>query len=192
MLYTILMGIPPRLNLRGEANMQRWTRRFLTVAVTLGVAILLQGGSAFAQAKAQAKDPVIGTWILDLSQSKFEGADAPGKRTMVFTAVGDAIKHTTSTIPAGVPGIVVAGGNEYTAKTDGVDVHITGSFLDTVSLKRIDARTVERTGKVMGKVVETMTRTLSADGKTLTVTTKGTNPTTETDYSSVQVFTRQP
>jgi hypothetical protein len=138
--------------------MQSTTRRFLTVAVTLGVAILLHDNLALAQAKAQPKDPVIGT----------------------------------STIPAGVRGIVVAGGNEYTAKADGVDVHITGSFLDTVSLKRIDTRTVERTGKVMGKVVETMTRTLSADGKTLTVTTKGTNPTTETDYSSVQVFTRQP
>jgi hypothetical protein len=169
--------------------MQTSTRRLFTAAVLLGFSVLSQHHIAFAQAKGA--DPVLGTWLLNLGKSTFEGTAAPGKRTMIFTAVGDAIKHTTSTIPVGVPGVVVAGGNEYTAKYDGADVHITGSFLDTVSLKRIDARTVERTGKVMGKAVETMTRVLSADGKTLTVTTKGTNPETEMAYSSVQVFERQ-
>jgi hypothetical protein len=110
---------------------------------------------------------------------------------MIFSAVGDGNKHVPSTLPAGVPGVVVAGANQYTATYGGPPVFIDGSFLDTVELKRIDARTVERIGKVAGMVVETYTRVLSADGKTLTVTTKGTNPTTMTDYSSVQVFDRQ-
>ena len=63
------------------------------------------------------------------------------------------------------------------------------SPLDTVSLKRIDANTVKRTGKTHGKVVETMTMKVSADGKTLTVTTMGNFQ--GDDYSSVQVFDRQ-
>ena len=46
---------------------------------------------------------------------------------------------------------------------------------DTVSLKRISPTTVERTDKKGGKVVQTLTRVISADGKTLTITTKGTN-----------------
>ena len=45
----------------------------------------------------------------------------------------------------------------------------------TVSLKRINANTVERTDRVGGKVTVVITRTLSADGKTLTITAKGVN-----------------
>src|SRR5262245_34878103 len=126
------------------------------VAVTGVLAISVSMGVASLVAQA-GRDPVLGNWVLNLEKSKFEGVAAPGKRTMTFVAIGDAVKHITSTLPAGVPGIVVAGSNEYTAKYDGAEVFITGSFLDTVSLKRIDARTVERTGKVEGKVVETMT-----------------------------------
>ena len=165
------------------------TRRALILSTLVAMSTAAFAPTLRAQA---AKDPVLGAWVLNLEKSKFEGTDPPGKRTMTFQAVGDAIKHTTATTPAGVPGIVVAGANEYTAKYDGADVHITGSFLDTVSLKRVDPRTVERTGKVGGMVVEKYTRVLSADGKTLTVTTKGMNPTTMTEYSSVQVFERQP
>src|SRR5260221_10306444 len=138
-------------------------RRFVTLAAIVAMAASFSL-DAFAQV---AKDPILGTWLLNLEKSKFEGTPAPGKRTMTFQVVGEAIKDTTATTPVGVPGIVVAGANEYTAKYDGVDVHITGSFLDTVSLKRIDARTVERRGKVGGEVVETATRALSADVKTL-------------------------
>ena len=59
-----------------------------------------------------------------------------------------------------------------------------------MSLKRVDDRTVERTGKIQGQVVETETRTVSDDGKVLTVTTKGNRD--GTGYSSVQVYDRQP
>ena len=46
---------------------------------------------------------------------------------------------------------------------------------DTVSLKKIDANTFEHVVKMDGKVVQTYTRHLSADGKTMTVTQKGTD-----------------
>ena len=62
---------------------------------------------------------------------------------------------------------------EYTARFDGNDYPISNSILSTVSLKRVDDQTVERTGKVRGQVVETETRTVSNNGKVLTVTTKG-------------------
>ncbi|MGB7220799.1 MAG: hypothetical protein WBD07_18510 [Vicinamibacterales bacterium] len=167
------------------------TRRFAVLAAIVATTAAMAAPNLFAQTAQTARDPVLGTWVLNLEKSKFEGIAAPGKRTMTFSAVGDAIKHVTSTLPAGVPGVVVAGANQYTAKYGGPPVFIDGSFLDTVELKQIDPRTVERIGKVGGMAVETYTRVLSADGKTLTVTTKGTNPTTMVDYSSVQVFERQ-
>ena len=78
----------------------------------------------------------------------------------------------------------------WTAKAgDGKDVSISNSFLWTVSVKRIDARTTERSGKVNGAVVETSKRTVSPDGQTLTIVTTGNNDGNE--YSSTQVFTRE-
>ena len=145
--------------------------------------VLLAGLFSLA---AQTKDPLIGTWILDGTKSTFDPGPAPaGTRTMTFVAVDNGFKHTTKTT-----GGFLDNSLEYTAKYDGKDYPMDPeSPMDTVSLKRIDANTVERTGKIRGKAVETMTMKVSPDGKTLTVTTKGSIQ--GEDYSSVQVFFRQ-
>jgi hypothetical protein len=68
---------------------------------------------------------------------------------------------------------------------------LTGSpTADTVSLKRIDARTTERIDKKGGKVVTTLKRVVSQDSKTMTVTTKGTNPEGQAT-NNVIVFEKQ-
>jgi hypothetical protein len=144
--------------------------------------VSLAGHSAFAQSK---DDPLIGRWAMDRAKSEFSGAP-PERRITIFELTTDGrMRHITETL--------VANGStdriEYTAKYDGQDNPISNSFLWTVSVKRIDARTSERSGKVNGEVVETSTRTVSADGQVLTITTKGTNNGNE--YSSVQVFTRE-
>jgi hypothetical protein len=137
----------------------------------------------------QTKDPLIGTWLLDLTKSTFDPGPPPdGARTMIFAPVDNGFKHTTrtSTQNNGAFDIVI----EYTAKYDGKDYPMDPeATVDHVSLKRIDANTVERTGKIRGKVAETVTMKVSPDGKTLTVTTKGTFQ--GDDYSSEQVFDRQ-
>ena len=166
--------------------MQRSTRRFGLVALIAGL-VCLDGYSAVtARGQAsQAKDPFVGTWVLNRVKSEFSGA-VPEKRKTTFETTADgSIKHVTET--------VIANGStdrvEYTAKLDGRDVPIINSFLSVVSLKRIDARTVERTGKLRGMVIETSTRTVSADGQTLTITTVGSNDGEE--YFSTQVFERE-
>ena len=65
----------------------------------------------------------------------------------------------------------------YTARFDGKPYPIPNWGAATVTLKRIDANTIERAldGAEIGK--ETSTWTLSADRKTLTVTAKGTDAT---------------
>jgi hypothetical protein len=144
--------------------------------------ISLAGHSALAQTK---DDPLIGRWTMDRAKSEFSGAP-PERRIAIFELTSDGrIRHITETL--------IANGStdrvEYTAKYDSQDNPISNSFLWTVSVKRIDARTSERSGKVNGEVVETSTRAVSTDGQVLTITTKGTNNGNE--YSSVQVFTRE-
>ena len=155
-------------------------RRLAAVAVMMTLA----GGAPLLRAQAK-DDPLVGRWLLDRAKSEFSG-NVPEKRVTIFQFMPDgALKHITET--------VVANGStdkvEYASKYDSKDVTISNSFLWTVSVKRVDARTTERSGKVDGKVVETSTRTVSADGQTLTIVTNGSNG--GNDYSSTQVFTRE-
>ncbi len=150
------------------------TLTFLSGLILLGAALA-----------AQAPDPFAGTWQLDADNSTFDPGPGPTDRSMKFETTPNGLHHQT------LSPTLFAGTNiiDYTAKFDGKDYEITGSGLDTVSLKRIDAKTIERTGKESGKVSESCTMKISADGKTLTVTTKGTFR--GTPYSSVQVLKRQ-
>jgi hypothetical protein len=77
-------------------------------------------------------------------------------------------------------------GQEYTATYDGKDCPLAGSQIaDTTSLKRIGANTVERVDKKGGKVVQTVRRVYSKDGKSFTATVKGTNTKGEATNNTV-------
>jgi hypothetical protein len=150
-----------------------------------GGSVLFVALLAAALALAQAPDPFAGAWQLDADNSTFDPGPGPTDRNMKFEVTANGLHHQTLT-PT-----LFAGTNiiEYTAKFDGKDYEILGSGLDTVSLRRVDAKTIERTGKESGKMSETCTMKISADGKTLTVTTKG--AFRGTPYSSVQILKRQ-
>jgi hypothetical protein len=61
-------------------------------------------------------------------------------------------------------------GASYTAKLDGQDYPVKGAYgYDTVSLKKIDAHTIEETDKRAGKVTDVTRMTVSANGKTMTI-----------------------
>jgi hypothetical protein len=122
---------------------------------------------------AQADDPLHGTWKGDLTKSKFDPGPAPKSITVTFEPAGEGVKATADVVGADDK----ATQTRYTGNYDGQDYPLAGSptGADTVSLKRIDARTTQRIDKKGGKVVMTFTRKVSTDGKTLTVTSKGTN-----------------
>jgi len=172
----------------GSLTMDGRIARLGSLAVVAGV--LLGVWLAPALSAQGAKDPVIGKWLLDPVTSTFSGA-VPEKRVLAFEAVGaDAIKQIVDT--TGANGATDR--SEFTAKFDGKDVPITNSVLDFVSLKRVSPTKVERYGKRRSskdEIVETQARELSADGKTLTVTTKGTD-FDGNEYSSTQIFKRMP
>jgi hypothetical protein len=123
-----------------------------------------------AAAVCVAADNVnMGTWKLDEAKSKI-AAGAPKNTTVVYEAAGDSVKVIVDGVGAdGQPSH-----NEWTGKFDGKDYPLTGDpTADTRSYKQIDPRTLELTNKKGGKVVVSGKITVSADGKTRTVSTKG-------------------
>ncbi len=137
-------------------------------------------------ARAQKSDPFVGKWELDPLKSSFTPGPGPDSRSMTIELTSDGGFHHTTFTPT-----VFAGTNfiEYTAKFDGKDYDIVGAVIDTVSLKRVDANTIERSGKQAGKAAETCIMKLSPDQKTLTMTIKGS--VSGNSYSSTQVYTRE-
>ena len=80
---------------------------------------------------------------------------------------------------------------EWTVNYDGKDRPQTGNpEADMLSLKRIDAYTAEFTQKKAGQVVMTGTRSISRDGKVMTITTKGTNAKGQ-PVNEVEVFEKR-
>jgi hypothetical protein len=134
------------------------------------VALMLVG-VASAATVVLAADNMVGTWKLNVAKSKSTYKSG----TTVAEAAGDGIKLTVD--------IVGADGTAYhwswSAKYDGKDNPVTGKTpfgeKGTVALTRVDASTVKLVSKVDGKVSINQTITTSADGKTRTITTKGTD-----------------
>ena len=153
---------------------------------TLGLGIMLAAFGVVHLA-AQTADPLVGTWELSIAKSKYSPGPAPKSQTRTYVVAGQDIKATSKGVDAdGKPTSA-----EWTVNYDGKDRPATGfADLDALSLKRIDAFTVEFTQKKAGKVVATGTRVISKDGKVMTITTKGTNATGQA-FNDVQVFEKR-
>jgi hypothetical protein len=157
--------------------------------LTLGMVLALAGvlGADIANLSAQASDPRSGTWKLNPAKSKYSPGPAPQSLTVKVEPSGRGEKVTAEFVNADGTRTTT----QYTASFDGKDYPLTGSQIaDAVSLKRIDARTTVRTDKKGGKVAQTLRRVVSRDGKTMTVTTKGTNAQGQA-VSNVAVFDKQ-
>src|SRR5215472_6020574 len=103
--------------------------------------------------------------------STYVSGQPPVRRTITFEAAGDSLHFAQETTNQGFntsETIKV----EFTAKVDGKDYPIMNSGLDTIALKKIDATTYERIGKIKGMQTETATMKLSNRNKTLTIATK--------------------
>src|SRR5260221_1695220 len=112
------------------------------------------------------------TWKLNLAKSKFSPGPAIRSSTVTYEAVGQGFRGNNE--------IVDAQGNSRKVVVDiffdGKSYPVTGvPAFDATSFKIINDSTVEGTRTKAGKVIQTVTRLLSADGKTLTFTTTGMN-----------------
>jgi hypothetical protein len=153
------------------------TARAVAVVGVLTVAL----GSAGV---AQTPVPGLGTWKLNVANSKYSPGPAPKSATVTFSAAGQGVK-------AVIDGVGPDGGKvhwEYTANFDGKPYPVTGNGDgDMVVATRVNASTIETSYTLKGKPSVVNTRVVSADGKTLTVTSKGTNGQGQT-VNNVQVF----
>src|SRR5947207_2940790 len=97
-------------------------------------------GVSVAAAATNAKDPFVGSWKLNIAKSKFEGGTPPRSSTATITMVGDKRRVAVHTVPASGPEL----NTESVAADDGKEYPMKGSpTVDTVSVIKIDARTVE-------------------------------------------------
>jgi hypothetical protein len=139
-----------------------------------------------AAAVCFASDLQMGTWKLNEAKSKL----APGvskNSTVVYEAAGDNVKVTVDgTDRDGKPAH-----NEWTGKFDGKDYPVTGDpDSDARSYKKVGVRTLQLTVKKGGKVTVSGRINVSADGKTRTVTTSGTDPQGK-KFKSTAVYDKQ-
>jgi hypothetical protein len=133
-----------------------------------------------------ASDAQMGTWKLNEVKSKIP-AGAQKNGTVVYAASGDSVKVTVD----GVDGEGKPAHNEWTGKFDGKDYAVTGDpASDTRAYKEVNDHTLSMTIKKGGKVTMTGRITVSADGKSRTVTTSGTDAKGN-KVSSTAVYEKQ-
>jgi hypothetical protein len=120
-----------------------------------------------------ASDRDAGTWKLNLAKSQYT-ADHPAPKSLTVTITnlyGAMVVDVVGEDATGKPIKV-----HYLAQFDGKDYPVTGADpVETVSVERIDANTIETTNKKEGGTITTVRTVVSDDGKTRTSTWTGTD-----------------
>ncbi len=114
---------------------------------------------AAAGTLAAADSPFVGKWKLNLAKSEFTGT------TITYMQTGPDEMQAT------------AEGQSYKFKMDGKEYP--ALFGSVATWKKLDGSTWEATYKMKGMVTNTDTIKVSADGKTMTVTSRGKKPNGE-------------
>src|SRR5438552_2745327 len=105
-------------------------------AVTLGIVVTLAVvlGVNVTNLSAQASDPRVGTWKLNVAKSKYSPGPAPQSQTLKVEASGKGEKVTSEVVGADGK----RNTSTYTANFDGKDYPLSGSLVgaDKEALKR--------------------------------------------------------
>jgi len=141
-----------------------------------------------AQRPTMAADPFVGTWKLNVANSKVTDPSAMPK-SLIYKAV--AIDNGIKDIFDGVDAEGKAFHMEAPAIYDGKDHPIKGDpRADMLSIRRIDANTVLVVIKKAGKAISKLQITVSKDGKTRTVAGNSITPKGQ-PYSGTFVYDKQ-
>ena len=119
-----------------------------------------------------ADDLLNGTWELDSAASKFEPGPARKSDTRTYKVDGNNIHMIDKVVFADGKSINI----EYTGAYDGKDYPVAGNpKVGMIAQERVDEYTAKTTTKRGGKITATSTRVISKDGKTMTITSTGTD-----------------
>ncbi len=154
--------------------------------VAVAVAAVLFVAASWAV--AQSKDPLVGTWHLNVAKSKYSPGPAPKAATTTIAASGSGYKFTVHQEPA----TGAAQDWSFTTNFDGKPSKVTGNNpnADMVTYKRIDATTYETVSTKGGKETSRQHVVYAADGKSRTVTTTGTDAAGQ-KINNVAVYDRK-
>jgi len=133
-------------------------------------------------------DPAVGTWTLELAKSK-QDSNEPALKTSVrtYTATTDGLKVAIHSVDA--DGTAHDTGSTFTY--DGKPHPVTGpADYDTIAVTRISTNESKTKLIKSGKVIGHLTRVVSKDGKTMTITVNETNAK-GAKIHDVTVFKRQ-
>ena len=155
----------------------------LMKTILLGT-VLAAAGLASA---ANAPDPAIGTWKLNVGKSKMPPGHEVKSLTRVYTEGPDGVSLQVNGVAA--DGSAIA--QHSTFKYDGKSYPFTGSGdFDAVTLKRVNGTTLKSTQWKAGKPVGTSVRTVSEHGKLMTLDSKIKGADGKR-YEMVSVFDKQ-
>ncbi len=139
--------------------------------------------SANGQKKANlpVEDPLIGTWNLNVSRSRYKPGPPPKSQTRIYEVHQFGIKATVRTVHADGRSTTVQSVYDY----DKQEHPVTGSEeVDAIVVTRIDAHTHEATLSHARREIGTFRRVISKDGKQMTVTLRRRGP----DVDIVEVY----
>jgi hypothetical protein len=138
-------------------------------------------------AMVAAADHSLGTWKMNVAKSKFSPGPAPKSGTSVYSQEGDWIVIKSTGVDSA--GQSINRSNRY--KRDGQAYPFDGpNGRGTITVKRIDDYTSEAVTKLDGGGSVSTRSVISPDGKTRTMTSRGTNAKGE-KISNVVVWERQ-
>lgn len=136
---------------------------------------------------SMAADLLTGKWHINTAKSKYGSGNGPARHDLEFALVPGGIRYASN----GVDSKGAAFSSAYTAKFDGKEYPVSGSKKwAPVVVKRVDERTIQSSYLLHGKVQATAVSAVSADGRTLTVTTTGTAGAGKS-YENVGVYERR-
>jgi len=149
--------------------------------------VFLTLGLSWQAPAADSEDPILGTWKLNLSKSKYIPGPAPQSQIRIYRREGDEIFVTIDTVDSHgkkQPRI------EFPEKADGKEYPVKGSAIgDALMLKRINNYLAEATVMHGGSVVAVTRRIITDNGKTLMLIYQ--EPSTERPVDNVIVYDRQ-
>jgi hypothetical protein len=159
-------------------------RRTLTTLALLSFALVVATASHIGLAQTN----LVGKWSLNVEKSKFNPGPAPKSSVLTYELEGQGVKVTNEGVnAAGNPTKSVFGPFTH----DGKPSPVTGiPDFNESTYKEINNTTVEFTRLKDGKPVQTGTRVLAADGKTLTFSTTGVNAAGQ-QINNVAVYEKQ-
>ena len=145
--------------------------------------------SSFTEPVLSQTDPFLGTWKLNVKKSKFVPGPPRKSETRIVVTGPAGMKVDVDR----VNGDGSTQQFEYTSNLDNKTYPITGDGpygADSIAANLASPNTIQSTLTKGGKVVATATTVVSADGKVLTITTKGTDAKGK-HFTNVSVYDKQ-